>query len=304
MASPHGVEALIRRVRLRAGLPAALAEDLPITVPRGSETSLGSFSDEEICEVATDHLHDLIAPAIVSLRQDFYLIEKVVPAAQFIEIPPDAMGYGVQAVGIRNPGDRHPSWLPLHTSGDRAPTPGFRFDAYGLELTFEPNLQLEIVLRYFRRPLALTTVGGQVIVSGNNWNWNISAPVPSAGRLSWSRPSPPFRSGEVTLTGSGQIAVSDAGQMKTGDSAAAEGFSVLVQVPPEALTALSQATANTILESLGDANALARGQALLKQSMDALTVALAPRAESAPKVIVPTNVGSRYARTRYGRRGY
>lgn len=279
---------------MRAGLPSALAEDLPITVPRGPETSLGSFSDEEICEIATDQLHDLIAPAITSLRQDFYLVEKAVPATQFIEIPPDAMGYGVQAVGLRNAGDRHPSWLPLHSSGDDAPTHGFRFDAYGIQLTFEPNPQLEIVLRYFRRPLALTTVGGVLTIAGVNWNWDISAPVPDSGKLSWSRPNPPFRSGEVTLVGSGEIAAADEGIMQSGDYVAAEGYSVLVQVPPEALSALAQATANTILESLGDGNALARGQALLKQNMDALTMALTPRAESAPKVIVPTNIGNRF----------
>ena len=289
---------LVAQIRRKAGLPNTEGQTQP-TRPHDVLTQPGDFTDEELLVIATEEMHTLVVPGLVAMREDFFRVRTMHPATREIQVLPEALGYRNSFIGMRRVGDQYIEPIPRFSAsqvrGER-----FGFELFGdkLVLTFDPAPGHEIVIDYFRRPPALTTLDGKVIDKTTSAEITLNGLVINEGDFIWSTAAEqPFATGEpveVTGVSQPQYTLSDLTAVNVGDIVTLVGYTSIVPLPEEACAVLSQAAANLVLQSLGDAQALGYGQQLLGQAMSAMKVMHSPRTDGNPRAVVRQN--SRYRR--------
>lgn len=297
---------MILGVRRRAGLPQTFGA-VQATRPHVVPTQPGDFIDEEIAVIASTQMTSFVVPAIVALQEAFFRQRIVLPLEPETTVPAEAMAYRTTLVSIREVGRSRLEPLSLYSAG-QVVYGRLGYEVYGdrLALTFDPPSGYELVIDYFLRPPALTTLDGRVVDKTTSAEIDTPQLVIQQGDVLWSTAeSQPFRTGPLTTVGATsapQYGLSDLTAVEVGDLVTLVGYSSIVPFPMEAVGVLEQATANQILQSLGDNQALAYGQQMLQQDLSAMKLMLGKRNDGNPKVV--TRRHSRFARGLRGRRAW
>lgn len=297
---------MILGVRRRAGLPLTFGA-AEATRPHVLPTQPGDFIDEEIAVIASTQMTSFVVPAIVALQEAFFRQRVVLPLEAETTVPAEAMAYRTTLVSIREVGRSRILPLSLYSAGQVVyGRPGYEVYGDRLALTFEPPPGYELVIDYFQRPPRLTTLDGRVVVKTTSAEIATSLLDIQDNDILWSTAeTQPFRTGPlttVTSSSSPQFLLSDLTAVDVGGLVTLAGYTSVVPLPAEAVGVLEQSTANQILQSLGDAQALSYGQQMLQQDLSAMQSMLGKRNDGNPKVVIRRH--SRFARGVRGRRAW
>lgn len=279
-------------------------------------TSQLTYTDEDFVTLADDNLKTQVVPLIMSAREEYFVdyVDVLSPADGVIPFPSPAVGEKLRSVCyVIQTSPQVLINLPridldvVAGIGFFNPITFAGFYIQGNDIVLYPNTSVPvnttIRLFYYKRTLVLAPPSeyGQVVsvdlltntvvVDNVPSDWAIGTELNSVG----SQPNflTTNESTLITALSTPSIILSDATGIEVGDYLAEIGFSGIAQVPIEGHNWLSQLTAVSCLDGLGDYEGAARAQQkadILKQNF--LTV-ISQRVDGSVKKIVSPNGGLR-----------
>ena len=258
----------------------------------------------DILNMATDELRSIIVPAILSAREEWYVVKQsyantVIDQDVGIPIPTRAIGGALREVASKQYGNMPRRSLEdvneYSVNGDLT---GFYLQGNNIKFFGSDNSDIEVY--YHCRPGKLV----ETSLAANVGSFDLSTRTITSGSVpnTWVTGTkvdiihgkPHFDHKSVSLTISsvvnGVITFNEdlPTNLEVGDWVSLEDTSPVPQIPVDWFPYLAQATAVQILESLGDFEAAnyARGrqEKLHKHAMQLLT----PRVQGEPKKVVPS----------------
>jgi hypothetical protein len=259
----------------------------------------GRFEDQEILDLASDALISLVAPMIVSSREEYYLMDEsqTVTANQAAyPIPYRALGMalrelkvlrGTQVIDLYR---MDPEDVIDATTG----TPeGFYLKGNNVVLYPTPdNTGDTLQLTYFVRPSSLVPTTSCAVITGITGNTLTCVP-PSSWTTASSFDLVQGKSGfslkaldlSASAVNAGDIVLTSAppSTLAVGDYVALAGESCFPHLPAEAHQLLVHLTVAACLEAIGDTEGMAKADATAKRLQDNFSLLMTNRVQGAPR---------------------
>jgi len=276
-------ENLLLSIKLRGQLP-------------DTTNNLNPHSDSNILKSATEVLHTMVMPLIMSAREQFYVTEQqiaLVPGTNRYEIPSRAAGQVVRDVYLLSNGEmtRIPQIAPEDAYVPIQSEPqGWYLEHNDVMIYPTPNRADTLVIKYFLRPSQIVRVSEAALVTAKNSNTLSVVSVPSAfassaGIYDIISPKSPYE--PINFDVSGSISGTDISFTSDINAAIGSGFYIALadqtpipQIPREFMPLLITGTAAMVTQDLGD----------LQQSMN-LHGLFQKQSENLLSLIVPRNQG-------------
>lgn len=297
MALPqYSVEQLIENIKRRCLVP----------------TSQLTFTDEDFALLANDELQGMVAPLVMSTREEYFVghYDVPVPPGKRIKFPNFSIGNKIRAVCYFQNGS--PDIQVNLPRIDLDVVTGVGFSNYmtlagfyieGNELVLYPanSVPVGTLIRiyYYKRTLVLAAPSqyGQVLSVDPNTNTVVLSFVPAGWqvgtKLNAVSSKPPFDTvnEEITITSlsAPSVILSNVDGIEVGDYISELGYSAIPQVPIEAHPYLAELTAAKCLQSLGDDQGSQRSMQSAEVLKTNLLVLISQRVDgSTKKVVNPT----------------
>lgn len=265
-----------------------------------------TFDNEEILAIADEVLQSYILPAILQVREEFfvtYLDRALVPAQASYALPPRAIGLMARDIilvssagNIKRLERTEPERIGnFSTSGSPD-----RFYLRGNNVFLDPipsSSDGDLRMFYFLQPGSLVETTSSAVVSSIDPVTKIVTvtTIPSSwvtGNIfDFTKKDGGHEYRDIgytsTLVAGTNITFSELpADLAVGDYMTLEGTSALIQLPPEFRPVLAVLTAAEMLDSMnqpGSEKLVAKGQKMLETAIKVLT----PRVQGAPQVVVP-----------------
>ncbi len=269
------------------------------------DASSGSLSPDNLLRYATDELHSLIVPLIMSVREHYYERYTDVTSASGVatySIPERAVGGVLSSLqysinGGLCPLDPIPASMAATESPSLTPV-GYWFQGNSVVLHPPPSsTPYTLRMRYFQRPSrleltsacaqisAIDTVNNSVTVSSIPSSWTTGT---SLDFIPKSIPNTPYEMDKATtgVTGTTISFSSLPSGVVIGDWLAIAGYTPIPELPFEMFPAIVQATVCKALESIGDAQGLGAAKESLQGKLQAAIKLITPRNQTGNKKVV------------------
>lgn len=293
------------------------ADELLLSVKRRAfvPTSQVTFTDAEILSIADEAMQEVIVPAIMSVREEFYVIPWDQPivggsavSGTAYRVPSRAVGSKVRTVSLVDADGKETHLTRLDPNDLEFAPAGFYVQGGYVVLfsTQGPLLGTYLRMRVYVRPGALVitsdTTNVRTVASKTSstlthsgaWAW-----VVNGNAVDVIRATNPFDlvmleaavSGISTATftplaGDTGLAKSTADVSSGVDWVCLTGYTPVVQAPTEAHPVLAQAVAVKLMEALGDAEGMGAAQGKLDESIARMVDLLSVRTDGSPKKVV------------------
>lgn len=259
----------------------------------------GRFEDQEILDIASDLLISIIAPTIVSSREEYYLTDddQTVTANQAAyPIPYRALGMSLREIKIIRGNDVIDVYRMDPEDVDSASTgtpQGFYLKGNNVVLYPTPDATGDTLrLTYFVRPPELVSPSACAIItqiSGNTLTCVPPTAWTTAQRFDLIQGKSGFALKGLDLTatavnaGSLVLASAPPSALAVGDYVALAGESCFPHIPVEAHQLLVHLTVAACLEAIGDTEGQAKAEASAKRLQDNFSTLMTNRVQGAPR---------------------
>lgn len=292
MAVDYTTTALINSVKRR------------ITVP----TSQNFFLPSNIVEFATDELSSTMVPAIVSVREEYFVTTEdvtLISTENEYRLPTRAVGGMLRDVVMIDPNGNEVGIPRLQPETIKAESSLSAVNIAGIvmqddKVIFYPDVkaftQFTMRFKFMRRPndLIITSQAGKILNINTGTNEVTLSNAPTAWTTSTTfdiiQGTPTFSSiqDDQTITNiAGAVLTFSAlpAKLDVGQWVAEAGLSPIPQIPVEGFRTLAQYTAGRMLESTGDKKNAEIVMTQAQRLMDGFLKVLTPRIEGAYKKI-------------------
>lgn len=266
-----------------------------------------TFSTAEILAIADEETQSLILPAIMSVREEFFVTQSniaITANQSAYDIPTRAIGLIVREVQLVNSSGSYrdiPRIEPEDVRGSQTGSPS-AFYMKGNSIVLYPTpstTQDTLRVSYFIAPGSLVETSASAIVSAINTSTNVVtvATIPSA----WvtgnvfdfisAKGGQEYKGTDLTSTlvsGADITFTSLPSSLAVGDYVSIADTSPLVQLPPNFRPVLAQAAAARILQSMNQPGADDAARQLDKLMQAAIQM-ITPRVIGEDRVLLPSN---------------
>lgn len=271
--------------------------------------SQATYSDDDLLRLADNEIQTAVVPMMMATREEYFVTYTdytIVSGQDGYDIPSRAIGAKLKDVTIIN-GQGVEISVPF-IAAEEVPYNTTTFVQYNQQYCFLRGNKLHLFpnnnpnvgtlrLYYFIRPnkLVQTSKVAQIssIDTGSNTVTvaNLPTTLISGVRSDFVRGTPHFNilqaDATIVTTGSSTITYSSLPSgLAAGDYVCVAGETPVIQVPFELYPVVAQRVVVKLMETQGDANALASAQAKLKEIEKNVLTLITPRIEGEPKKIV------------------
>jgi len=274
-----------------------------------------TFLDEDLLMFADEEISLKIVPAILSVKEEFYVVTEEIPLQANklnYPIPYRAIGSKVRQLYLKSGDNLSPlAQIQMDHLSDSSKTnlssnyPGFYIQngdiMFPTGTTLDTSSSLEV--RYYFRPNKLVKLNRGAKIQSINFTTGvitINGTVPSnitAGSqvdLIQANPNHKTYNFDITVQSvtSNTITVAASelpSDLVPGDYVCTSGETVIPQIPSDLHVMLAQAVATRVLEALGDTQGLANATAKLNEMERNLLTVIDSRVESPSRKVVNVN---------------